>query len=86
VRISKVALPGLTLRIPTQVGRHATGLTFRAASSLRGVLTIGRNRFKLQRRTRRFTLRVLPGRGPLLLELKLSAGGITTHFAARVAR
>ncbi|HEX6229265.1 MAG TPA: hypothetical protein VFZ41_07355 [Solirubrobacterales bacterium] len=86
VIVTRVKPTFLVLRAPKSVSRRARRVAIRAAASLPGTLAIGRTRYKIDRRTRRFRVRVKRGRKPLRLRLVLRAGGRTTRATLRIRR
>jgi hypothetical protein len=76
----------LVLQAPKSVSRKARRVAIRAAASLPGTLSVGRQRFKIDRRTRRFRVAVKPGRRPLRLRLSLQGGGRTTRAKLTIPR
>lgn len=86
VRVSAVSLPFLKLSIPQGVASRARELTIRASSSIAATLTVGTRSLSLGSRTSELKLPVKRGHAPILLELRVSAQGTTTPFAALVKR
>ena len=86
VTVNHVNLPFLKLTIPNHVSRGAGKLTLRGAASIPATLTIGRRSFRLGTKSTDFSLPISRGKAPLLLHLSVTADGITTPFAALIAR
>jgi hypothetical protein len=86
VHVNAVKLPFLKLQIPGHVSPTARAVTLTVASAVPARLSFGRQSFKLTRRSRKLHLRIRPGRGPLLLRMRVVANGISTPFARVVRR
>jgi hypothetical protein len=86
VRVGKVRPAFLVLKAPKSVSRRSRRVAIRAAASLPGRLSIGRRSFAIDRRTRRFRIKVRRGRRPLRLKLVLRAGGRKTMTKLRIGR
>jgi hypothetical protein len=86
VRVAAVNLPFLKLSIPRSIRSRTRVLTIRASSSIAATLTVGRRSLRLRSRPGQLRLSVRRGRVPILLELRVSAGGTITPFAALVGR
>ncbi len=86
VTVSPVHLTFLKLRLPKRVGAGTGNLAFQASASIPCTLTIGRHKFKLTTKSKRFHLTIGPGKASLLLQLNVAADGITTPFAAEIKR
>ena len=76
----------LRLRAPKAIARTAHGLRLRIAATIPATLSLGRQRFQVDRTARSIRLAVAPGRKPLSLRLVLSAGGKASAVVMRVAR
>jgi hypothetical protein len=86
VRVGKTTPAFLVLKVPKALKRRARRVTIRAAASLPGTLSIGRSRFKIDRRTRRFRVGVRRGKRPVKLRLVLRAGGRKIRTKLRIPR
>ncbi len=86
VRVGKAKPAFLVLKAPKSVSRRGRRIAIRAAASLPGTLSIGRRSFAIDRRTRRFRIRVRRGRRPLRLKLVLRGGGGKTVTKLRIGR
>ena len=85
VTVRPVRLPFLKLGIPKQVPRAARKLVFSARSAVPATLTIGKTRFKLGPKKRRYSLPIRRGT-PLMLRLTATAAGEQTPFAVLISR
>ena len=85
VAVRPVSLPFLQLGIPKQVPRAARKLVFSARSAVPATLTIGKTRFKLGPKKKRFSLPIRRGT-PVMLRLTATAPGTHTPFAVLVRR
>jgi hypothetical protein len=85
VVVRPVRLPFLKLGIPKQVPGAARKLVFSASSAVPATLTIGKTRFKLGLKKKRFSLPIRRG-APIMLRLTATAAGTQTPFAVLVRR
>ena len=86
VTVTPVKPAFIFLAAPKSVSRRAHRVTIRAASSLAGNMVIGKFRYAIDRRTRKFPVRVKPGPAPLHLKLTLNAGGKSTSAKLTITR
>jgi hypothetical protein len=86
VTVTPVKPAFIVLEAPKSVSRKAHRIKIRAASSLGGNMVIGNSRYAIDRRTRRFPVRVRPGSRPLHLTLTLNAGGKSTRAKLTIPR
>lgn len=86
ITVTPVSLPYLRLKLPARIRPRAKRLTLTASSAAPATLRVGRSTFHLTRHVQRLTLRITPGRGPLLLELVATIQGRSTPFANVVRR
>jgi hypothetical protein len=86
VTVAPVKPSFLVLSTPKSVSRKARRIRVRAASSLPGTLTVRGRRFAIDRRTRRYSVRVKRGRKPLSLRLVLRGGGRRTVAKLTIPR
>jgi hypothetical protein len=86
ITVTPVKLPFLNLTIPASVSSHASQLTLLASSAVPAKLTIGRLSFNLTRKPQQLIVPITPGQNPLLLELRATANGTSTPFAAEITR
>jgi hypothetical protein len=86
IHVSAVRLPFLRLRVPARIGTRARRLTIRASSALVTTLRLGRRNLTLGTAAKVITLKVAPGRRPLLLRLEVSARGVTYPVTLVVRR
>ena len=71
---------------PKSISRKARRVAIRAAASLPGTLTVGRRRFAIDRRTRRYRVSVKRGRKAVTLRLVLRGGGRKTVAKLTIPR
>lgn len=76
----------IALGSPKKLSRRGRGLTLRAASDIPATLTIGRAHFPVNSMTRSIKQRVRPGKGTLVLRLRLTSHGKSTTLALRMTR
>jgi hypothetical protein len=86
IHVRAVRLPFLRLRVPARIGTRARRLTIRASSALVATLRLGRRNLTLGTAAKAITLKVAPGRRPLLLRLLVSARGNTYPVTLVVRR
>lgn len=86
VNVTPVKIPFLNLTLPARVSSQASQLTVLASSAVPATLTIGSHSFKLTRAPERLIVPITPGQSPLLLELRATANGTSTPFAAQITR
>jgi hypothetical protein len=86
VRVTPVKPSFLVLRTPKSISRKARRIAIRAAASLPGTLTVGRRRFAIDRRTRRYRVPVKRSRKAVTLRLVLRGGGRTTVAKLTIPR
>ena len=75
VRVLPVTPQFIELEAPKSIRRRARTLRLRVLTSVTAAMRIGRQRFHVGRRSRTIIVRVTPGRRPLRLRAKLTAGG-----------
>lgn len=81
------ATPAFTvLTVPARLGRKARSLKITAATSFASTLKASGKRFRLDRKPRKISIPVKPGRGVLSLNLVLSAGKSRATELVRVPR
>jgi hypothetical protein len=86
VDVKPVGLPFLQLRVPKSLPGAARELVLKARAAVPAKIAIGKRNFRLKA-GRREKLRLPVGRrGPLLLHLSVTAGGIRTPLAFAVKR
>ena len=86
VNVTPVKVPFLNLTIPARVSSRASQLTLLASSAVPAKLTISGRSFDLTRTPKRLIVPIMPGQSPLLLELRATANGTSTPFAAEITR
>jgi hypothetical protein len=86
IHVRAVRPPFLRLRAPARIGPRARRLTIRASSALVTTLRLGRRKLTLRATAKVITLKVAPGRRPLLLHLAVSARGVTYPVTLVVRR
>ena len=86
VHVRPVELPFLRLSLPKRVSRRARQLRLRAASALPSTLIVGHKRYSISRTTRTITVRIVRGRQPLVIELSVTARGLTQPITVVVRR
>ncbi len=86
VRVTPVAPQFLAVKSPATLSRRARTVKLTVQSSIVAILRIGSQRFVVDRRARRLTIRVKPGQAPLVLTLTLAAGDRSTVRKIRIAR
>ncbi len=89
VRVTSFSISFLTLKVPGRVDRHARVVKIKATSLIPATLRIGKQRFTVDKPTKKerpIALKIRSGRTPLLLHLEVTADGITTPFAFEIQR
>lgn len=86
IRLTAAAPHVLALRVAPWLGRTATRLSLRLATTVPAQVSVAGRRFHLDRRLRRIVLPVQAGRKPLRLRLQLAAGGRSTATTLVVRR
>jgi hypothetical protein len=85
IGVTPVRLPFLKLAIPKQVPGASRKLGFSGRSAVPAVLRIGKARFKLGQKKKRYSLPIRRG-APVMLRLTVTAAGTRTPFAVLVRR
>jgi hypothetical protein len=86
VKVRKVAPAFLKFSLPKKLGAKARKVKVKAAASMPSVLRIGKQKFTLGRRATTFTVKLKPGKGALVLALKLTGYGKTSKSTVTVTR
>jgi hypothetical protein len=86
VNVMPVKVPFLNLTTPARVSSRASQLTLLASSAVPATLTVGGRSFDLTRTPKLLIVPITPGQSPLLLELRATANGTSTPFAAEISR
>ena len=86
VRVIPVKPRFVVLGAPARIRRKARFVRLRVASSVVGTLAVGRQRFPVDRRARRYRVRVRRGRKPVVLRPRLRSGGRSTRAVVRIRR
>ena len=88
VRVKVVAVPPafIALNWPATLSSKARTVTLRVASSVGGTVEIGRQRFRVDRRTRSYRFRIAPGTKTLTLRPVLRSGGRTAKAKISIPR
>ncbi len=74
------------LRVPPRVSRGARKVVLRVSSTVPALLRVGSLRASVDRRVRRLSVPIRPGRKAIVLRLRLSAGGKTSAVTVRIRR
>jgi hypothetical protein len=88
VNVAPISLPYFKINVPTRIFPGQTKLQIAATSTIPATLTVGQEPFSIgnPQGPTPVVIPITPGTTPLLLEMKLTAEGITTPFAALVLR
>ena len=86
VRVLAVKPRFRVLAAPRRLARSARAVVLRVASTVAARLSVGGLRRSVGLRTVRLVVPVRPGRSPLVLRLRLSAGGRSTTVVVRIPR
>jgi hypothetical protein len=88
VNVAQISLPYFRYNVLPRISPAATHLQIAAESSIPATLTVGQQPFAIgqPQGPTPVVIPITPGFKPILLEMKLTANGITTPFAALVQR
>ena len=86
IRIAAVTPQFIALTGPSTLSRRARSVTLRVASSVGGTVEIGKQRFRVDRRTRSYRFRIKPGTKTLTLRPVLRSGGRTARGLISIPR